>query len=170
VILALFTTGVVSAAAVPETAYGHIATAEQVQTAPISEVKSVAAPSKPQTVSVKKATVKQYVDTSALMTTPEEVSTTESIVRNYFKDTPVLAEIARCESGFRHTLSDGSILHGRVDYADTGVMQINKRYHQATATAMGLNLDNIYDNMAYAKHLYKTQGLAPWASSAGCWK
>jgi len=170
VILALFTTGVVSAAAVPETAYGHIATAEQVTTAETAGVKQVAAPSKPSTVSTKKATAKRYVNTSALVATPEEVSTTESLVRDYFKNTPVLAEIARCESGFRHTLSDGSILTGRVDSADTGVMQINKRYHQATATAMGLNLDNIYDNMAYARHLYETQGLRPWASSATCWK
>jgi len=170
VILALFTTGVVSAAAVPETAYGHIATAEQVTPALTTPVMPVAAPSKPKTVTIKKATTKQYVDTSALIATPEEVSTTETIVRNYFKDEPVLAEIARCESGFRHTLSDGSILRGRVDSADTGVMQINKRYHQATATAMGLNLDNIYDNMAYARHLYETQGLRPWASSASCWK
>jgi len=96
-------------------------------------------------------------------------ASTESIVRNYFADIPVMIEIARCESTFRHTLSDGSVLQGRVDPADTGVMQINKRYHQKAATAMELNLDDITDNMAYARHLYERQGVQPWSASAPCW-
>jgi hypothetical protein len=171
VILALFTGAAVSAAAVPQTAYGHIATAEQVSPAEVVTVKPVfttVAPKK----SVQKKVVdeKPYVSATLGMKTSHPTSSTESIVRDYFSDIPVMAEVARCESGFRHTLSDGSILHGRVDSADTGVMQINKRYHQATASAMNLSLDNIYDNMAYARHLYETQGMRPWASSAYCWK
>ena len=80
-----------------------------------------------------------------------------------------MAEIARCESTFRHTLADGSVLQGRVDPADTGVMQINKRYHGAKADQLGLDLDDIYDNMAYARHLYERQGVQPWSASAPCW-
>jgi len=136
VILALFTASAVSATAVPETAYGHIAMTEEV------------------------------------VTTGGETNpslNTEKIVRSYFQDIPVMIEIARCESTFRHELNDGSVLQGRVDPADTGVMQINKRYHQATATAMDLNLDDIYHNMAYARHLYETQGTRPWGASAPCW-
>ncbi len=94
---------------------------------------------------------------------------TEKIVRSYFRDIPVMIEVARCESAFRHQLEDGSILKGRVDPADTGVMQINKRYHQSTADAMNLNLEDIYHNMAYARHLYETQGIQPWSASAPCW-
>lgn len=139
VILALFTASTVSAVAVPETAYGHIAMTEG--------------------VAVEMAYTKPA----------QSVHNTESIVRSYFQDIPVMAEIARCESTFRHELSDGSVLRGRVDSADTGVMQINKRYHQRSADAMNLNLDNLYDNMAYARHLYETQGLRPWNSSAPCW-
>ncbi len=97
------------------------------------------------------------------------VMNTEAIVRSYFKDIPVMVQIARCESTFQHTLADGSVLKGRVDSADTGVMQINKRYHGAAAAAMGLNLDDIYHNMAYARHLYETQGTRPWSASAPCW-
>jgi hypothetical protein len=97
------------------------------------------------------------------------VMDTERIVREYFSDIPVMIQVARCESTFRHTLEDGSVLKGRVDNADTGVMQINKRYHEKTATAMGLNLDDIYHNMAYARHLYETQGTQPWSASAPCW-
>ena len=94
---------------------------------------------------------------------------TESIVREYFSDIPVMVQVARCESTFRHTLADGSVLKGRVDPADTGVMQINKRYHESTANKLGLNLENIYDNMAYARHLYDTQGTQPWSASSPCW-
>lgn len=94
---------------------------------------------------------------------------TEAIVRAYFQDIPVMAEVARCESTFRHELEDGSVLQGRVDPADTGVMQINKRYHQTTATAMNLDLDDLYDNMAYARNLYERQGTQPWSASMPCW-
>lgn len=94
---------------------------------------------------------------------------TEEIVRAYFSDIPVMVEIARCESQFRHTLKDGTILKGVVDPADTGVMQINKRYHLKTATDLGLDLAKIYDNMAYARDLYERQGTRPWNASAPCW-
>lgn len=93
----------------------------------------------------------------------------EAAVREYFADIPIMIEVARCESSFRHTLSDGSVLQGRVDKADTGVMQINKRFHESTAIAMGLDLDNIYDNMAFARYLYDRQGVQPWSASAPCW-
>ncbi len=96
-------------------------------------------------------------------------SNTEAIVRDYFKDIPVMIQVARCESTFRHHNADGSVLQGRVDSADTGVMQINKRYHGAAATSLGLDLNDIYDNMAYARHLYVTQGVQPWSASAPCW-
>lgn len=94
---------------------------------------------------------------------------TEAVVRAYFADIPVMIQIARCESTFRHYLADGTVLQGRVDPADTGVMQINKRFHLKSATAMGLDLENIQDNMAYARHLYETQGIQPWNASRPCW-
>jgi hypothetical protein len=97
------------------------------------------------------------------------ISDTESIVREYFKDIPVMIQVARCESTFRHGLSDGSVLKGRVDSADTGVMQINKRYHSATAVKLGLDLENIHDNLAYARYLYEKQGTKPWNASRPCW-
>jgi hypothetical protein len=80
-----------------------------------------------------------------------------------------MIEVARCESTFRHELEDGSILQGMVDPADTGVMQINKRYHEEAAIAMNLNLDDIYDNMEYARYLYDRQGTQPWSASMPCW-
>lgn len=97
------------------------------------------------------------------------VENTEAAVREYFKDIPVMIQVARCESHFRQTLADGSVLRGVVDSADTGVMQINKRYHSTAAASMGLSLDDLYGNMAYARHLYETQGTRPWNASSACW-
>jgi len=94
---------------------------------------------------------------------------TEAAVRAYFSDIPVMVQVARCESTFRHTLADGSVLRGLVDNRDIGVMQINTGYHGDAATAMGLDLTNLQDNMAYARHLYETQGVQPWSASRACW-
>jgi len=94
---------------------------------------------------------------------------TEELVREYFSDIPVMAEVARCESTFRHTLADGSVLRGVVDNRDTGVMQINTYYHQAAADAMELDLEDFYHNMAYARDLYERQGTQPWSASKPCW-
>ncbi|QQR65150.1 hypothetical protein IPH92_01035 [Candidatus Kaiserbacteria bacterium] len=94
---------------------------------------------------------------------------TETAVRSYFSDIPVMIQIARCESQFRQTLADGTVLRGKVDPADTGVMQINMRYHGEEARELGLNLEDMYDNMAYARDLYERQGTRPWTASAACW-
>ena len=110
------------------------------------------------------ATKQEQVAEERLIGTDTELS-----VRSYFSDIPVMIQIAKCESSFQHTLPDGTILHGRVDPADTGVMQINMRYHAEKARILGLNLEDMYDNMAYARNLYERQGTKPWASSASCW-
>lgn len=105
--------------------------------------------------------------TSALATTGP--SATEMAVREYFKDIPVMVSIARCESRFRQTLADGSVLRGERDQADMGVMQINSRYHNARALKLGLDLHLLKDNMAYARMLYEKEGTSPWSASAPCW-
>jgi hypothetical protein len=94
---------------------------------------------------------------------------TEEIVRSYFSDIPIMIQIARCESAFRQTRDDGTVLRGTVDSADVGVMQINERYHKTTAEKMGYNLNDIYGNMAYARALYEKQGTRPWNASSACW-
>jgi hypothetical protein len=94
---------------------------------------------------------------------------TEEAVREYFKDAPVMVQIARCESHFRHDLSDGSVLRGKVDNDDLGVMQINTRYHGSRAAKLGLDLHDLDDNMAFARLLYEEQGTRPWNASAPCW-
>jgi hypothetical protein len=107
-------------------------------------------------------------ETEAITTSPV-YNNVETLVRTYFSDIPIMAEIARCESTFRHHLGDGSILRGRVDQRDTGVMQINTYYHQVTADELGLDLEDFYHNMAYARYLYERQGVQPWSASQPCW-
>ena len=125
---------------VADTAYGHIATIEDHESeSKVVEAKKISAGS------------------------------TEAAVREYFSDIPVMIQIARCESTFRHTLSDGSVLRGIHDPADTGVMQINLRYHGKKAEELGLDLTDLYDNMAYARDLYSRQGTKPWSASKPCW-
>ncbi len=97
------------------------------------------------------------------------VTNTEAVVREYFSDIPVMIQVARCESTFRHTQADGTVLRGKVDGRDTGVMQINTFYHGKKAEELGLDLEDLHDNMAYARSLYEKQGTQPWSASAHCW-
>lgn len=131
--------------------------------APIPEVRETAYGTV-QTVAVEVAK-----DSASIQNRHISSNATEMAVREYFKDIPVMIQVARCESTFRHTLADGSVLRGRVDGRDTGVMQINTGYHAATAARLGLDLTDLTDNMAYARHLYEKQGTQPWSASAPCW-
>ena len=94
---------------------------------------------------------------------------TEAYVKEYFKDVPILAEVARCESEFRHTDSKGNLIRGLVDNADVGVMQINERYHLKQAVALDINIHTIDGNLEYARQLYEKQGVYPWMASSACW-
>ena len=96
--------------------------------------------------------------------------TFEEYVREYFKDDPILAEIAKCESTFRQYSALGEVIKGRVNQSDVGVMQINKYYHLKQAEKLGYDLHTAEGNMAYAKALYDREGTKPWNSSSKCWK
>lgn len=95
--------------------------------------------------------------------------TIEVYTEEYFKDTPILADIARCESSMRQQGEDGEILRGEVDADDIGVMQINTRYHQETADELGIDIYSLNGNLEYAKYLYEKQGVRPWKASMPCW-
>ncbi len=80
-----------------------------------------------------------------------------------------MAEIARCESRFRHFGKNGDIIRGEINSLDVGVMQINEYYHKANAKKLGLNIYSLRGNLAYAKGLYEREGTTPWLSSSKCW-
>lgn len=96
--------------------------------------------------------------------------TLEEYVREYFKDTPIMAEIAKCESRFRHLGKNGKVLRGELTSEDTGVMQINEFYHEETADNLGIDLHTLDGNLAYAKWLYTKEGTKPWFASSKCWQ
>lgn len=93
----------------------------------------------------------------------------EAVVRDYYSDTPILAEIARCETRFRHYDRAGDVLRGAIDKNDVGIMQVNERYHLKRAEELGFDIYSLEGNLAYAKYLYKEEGSDPWVSSSACW-
>lgn len=109
------------------------------------------------------------VEVAGTPTMFSESKTVEEYVREYFEDIPVLAEIARCESKFRHFGKNGDIIRGEINRRDVGVMQINEYYHKATALKLGVNIYSLDGNLAYAKQLYEREGTQPWISSVQCW-
>jgi hypothetical protein len=101
--------------------------------------------------------------------TNNQILSTEAQVKAYFAETPIMAEVAFCESRFRQFDANGNVLRGVQNNQDVGVMQINEKYHLATAQKLGLNIHTLEGNMAYAKYLYDTQGTKPWNYSSHCW-
>lgn len=93
----------------------------------------------------------------------------EEYLRKEYADTPILVEIARCESTFSQFDKNGKVVRGRVDRDDIGVMQINSRYHGETAEKLGFDIHTIEGNVSYAKYLYEREGSKPWKASSACW-
>ncbi len=108
-----------------------------------------------------KAPVEPTVATSA--------PSVEQYVRTFYTDTPVLAEIARCESRFRQFDEKGQLLRGEAVSQDIGVMQINEYFHAKAAKDLGYDLKTIDGNLGYAQYLYGKEGTAPWKPSQNCW-
>lgn len=96
--------------------------------------------------------------------------TTEEYVRSYFVDIPIMAQIAYCESRFRHVGSDGNLFRGEINNRDVGVMQVNEYYHLAQAVKLGYDIYTLDGNLAYAQWLYNKEGTVPWSSSSPCWE
>lgn len=113
--------------------------------------------------------ISQSVLQKAIDSVKKPEKTVEDVVRDYFADTPVLAEVARCESNFRQLAKDGKPLRGLVDSRDIGVMQINEYYHLSRAKKLGYDIYSIEGNMAYAKLIYGESGVQPWKASSPCW-
>ncbi len=98
-----------------------------------------------------------------------KAKTVQEYVTEYYENVPVMAEIARCESQFRHYDSDGDIIRGKVNNLDVGVMQINEYYHIDTADRLNIDLHTLDGNLEYALSLYNREGTQPWSASKKCW-
>lgn len=95
--------------------------------------------------------------------------TVEDVVKDYFKDIPILAKVAQCESEFRQVDGNGNVLRGIKNSFDVGVMQINEKYHLQHSEEMNINIHSLSGNLEYARDLYNESGTAPWSSSKPCW-
>ncbi len=93
----------------------------------------------------------------------------EARVREYFADSAVMQNIAKCESGFRQFNSDGTPLDGGSG-GMIGVFQIGKAVHEEYAKSIGLDINTLEGNIGYARYLYAKDGTDPWLSSFDCWK
>lgn len=96
-------------------------------------------------------------------------NTDKEIVENYFADAPVMVEIARCESSFRHTNSNGEVLRGIANNKDVGIMQINEYFHLEKSVDLNIDIYSIEGNLEFARYLYEKQGTQPWKASKKCW-
>ncbi len=114
------------------------------------------------------ATTSAATKTSGVGNIPTQAET-EAYIRAFFKDTPVMIEIARCESNFRQFTDGGTVLRGGDSGGMIGVFQFFESIHDTPAKALGLDLATLEGNVAYAKHLYTEQGTAPWESVRSCW-
>ena len=83
---------------------------------------------------------------------------------------PVMARVARCESGSSQTKNGQVQLHiNKNGSVDIGKYMINLQVWGATATKMGYDLTKESDNEAFAMWLYENKGTQDWSASFNCW-
>ncbi|MES2623516.1 MAG: hypothetical protein V4576_03870 [Patescibacteria group bacterium] len=92
-----------------------------------------------------------------------------SSVKEYFKDAPIMAKVAYCESTYTQFSAPGIVHRGVVNSKDVGIFQINEKYHLKHSKDLGIDIYSVDGNMAYARILYEEQGLQPWSASKPCW-
>lgn len=91
------------------------------------------------------------------------VSLEKETLYSYFSDVPAMKYIAECESGTRQYIDAGTVLRGGADNNMIGMFQLHQTYHRAPALLLGWDIDTLEGNVAYARHLYNSEGLTPWA-------
>lgn len=88
---------------------------------------------------------------------------------------PELKRICACESVGNPNAEpiqfnkEGTVLRGVINKADTGMCQLNTKYHLATAQKLGLDIFTAEGNKGYAEWLYEQEGNLPWHWSKHCW-
>lgn len=111
------------------------------------------------------AATSKTADTTEVFTRAES----EAKVRAYFKDIPVMIEIARCESEFQQFTDAGNVLRGGDSGGMIGVFQFFESIHAVPAKALGFDIATLDGNLGYAKHVYRSEGTVPWNPAKNCW-
>jgi hypothetical protein len=94
---------------------------------------------------------------------------TEQYVRQQFADTPIMIQIAYCESTFRQLDSNGNPIKNHKGSSATGVMQIMASIHEEDANKLGMDINTLEGNVRFARYLYDKFGTKPWDDSKDCW-
>ena len=82
---------------------------------------------------------------------------------------PIISKIAQCESSGKQFNPDGSVLRGKVNPHDVGVLQINETYHLKRSKELGFDIYTLEGNLGYGLTLLKENGTQPWKASEHCW-
>ncbi|MBX4192113.1 lytic transglycosylase domain-containing protein [Candidatus Parcubacteria bacterium] len=98
-----------------------------------------------------------------------QAQTVKEYVEEYFADEPVMVSIAECESHFKQFDKDGNVLKNSKGSSAVGMFQIMSSVHDDTADKLGLDINSIQGNAAYARYLYEKHGTTPWKASKACW-
>lgn len=93
--------------------------------------------------------------------TPERIA---QEIDKVFPDAPIMHDVMRCESG-----GDVEAYNPTNNSHDNGLFQISDLYHGPRVRALGLDVGNPADNIAFARILYDESGLQPWSASKHCW-
>lgn len=116
-------------------------------------------------------TKQQTIEAIELME-PRKEWTQETIIdeiEKVFPNEKIMVRVALCE-GTKHGKLDPDVVNPTNGSNDTGIFQISEKYHGKAYRALGYDdMTDPEQNIAYAHHLYETQGLAPWSASKGCW-
>jgi hypothetical protein len=70
-------------------------------------------------------------------------------IKEYFKDAPIMARVAYCESTHTQFAAPGIVHRGKVNNKDVGIFQINEHYHLEDSKDMGIDIYSIEGNMDY---------------------
>lgn len=81
------------------------------------------------------------------------------------RDEAIISAIFQCESSWQHYWPGTK--EAKVSKGNTGLGQVNKVAHEAEYTALGLDMFDPFDNIAYTVLLYGRQGIGPWRPWSG---
>lgn len=105
----------------------------------------------------------QVNSVSASSTPPVEPLTVEEKIIKELG--PEFVKISFCESGMRQFNEDGTVLISPT--SDIGLFQVNQ-VHWDTAKKMGIDINTVDGNIAYAKFLKEQNGYGDWYMSKHC--
>lgn len=90
-------------------------------------------------------------------------------IARVFPDAPIMQKVAMCE-GTKNGLLYPNAHNPMNGSGDSGIMQISEKYHGKEYRRLGFtDMNDVKQNLAYARVLYDLNGLEDWRHSRHCW-